>query len=774
MGCGSSTARLAATEAELEQTRSHLAALQRSSHRAQTTLGEHEATFARLDTERTQVDLAFLDALAAPAFVRVAGAMNMGGGPIPTINGDYEKTTDMRNDRAVYKKVGDDKRAMWMGPNGIWYMGHVGEGGKNVGGTSTGAMAASKAGNETSPDLVSSEWKVGPASFGGKGSEFVPQTNISVGAVSAAEVAEARRVEEEEGAASLDRAAQYVRVAGATDKSGERIRTINGDYEKTTDMRNGRAVYKKVGDDKRAMWMGPNGIWYMGHVGEGEESAGGASTEAMAAGKAGNELSPDLVSNGWKVASSIVGRGSSGFVQQASMSVVHVSDALVARWQAAAAARIRVSGLVRDDGMPCDSINGDYDKLSSTCNCHVLYSKVDDVERALWYSPSAQRWVVGAAALPGGAQGLAYLACTESGVSLSPVKAEGEWVVEGCACAQPAARVEALLQKNTWWSPLPNRAPATDARGDLADGNGRSEVQRPESSRFMATKLTFGSASESDLAQAIGLDDPGVLAQCIAEPLKEMAREWYENGSDADWSNFRYVCHGKARARAAVPLHVRETFRTGVYHGGSVSEEEYDAGHDGWDLAAFCQLETAALAGLGLHHVGAIRLYTSDSYPLFNAPMRDHTCPHPIKTTVYFLSDALKKLRKVGAKVDSAAYNEVVYLWRGIKGRALDTPDFRAHGGTELAPMSTTGAREIAQRYAGAVTDAGDGGGQQGLLMSFATRGLSRGVEVHMFSLYPKEREFLYPPLTYLLFDETREIEDADGLTTVPVLPTMP
>ena len=240
------------------------------------------------------MDLAFLDALAAPAFVRIAGAMNMGGGPIPTINGDYEKTTDMRNGRAVYKKVGDDKRAMWMGPNGIWYMGHVGEGGKNVGGTSTGAMAAGKAGNETSPDLVSSEWKVGPASFGGKGSEFVPQTNISVGAVSAAEVAEARRVEEEEGAASLDRAAQYVRVAGATDKSGERIRTINGDYEKTTDMRNGRAVYKKVGDDKRAMWMGPNGVWHMGHVGEGEKKLGGTSNAAMAAGKVENETSPDL------------------------------------------------------------------------------------------------------------------------------------------------------------------------------------------------------------------------------------------------------------------------------------------------------------------------------------------------------------------------------------------------------------------------------------------------------------------------------------------------
>ena len=162
------------------------------------------------------------------------------------------------------------------------------------------------------------------------------------------------------------------------------------------------------------------------------------------------------------------------------MSVVAVSDALVARWQAAAAARIRVSGLVRDDGMASDSINGDYDKLPSTCSCHVLYSKVDDVEHALWYSPSAQRWVVGAAALAGGPQGLAFLACTESWLSLSPVKAEGEWVVGGCACAQPAAKVEALLQQHTWWSPLPITGPAADARKDVAGGS--SEVKQPESS----------------------------------------------------------------------------------------------------------------------------------------------------------------------------------------------------------------------------------------------------------------------------------------------------
>ena len=117
----------------------------------------------------------------------------------------------------------------------------------------------------------------------------------------------------------------------------------------------------------------------------------------------------------------------------------------------------------------------------------------------------------------------------------------------------------------------------------------------------MVSDLTMGNASESDLNQAIGLDDPAVLARCIAEPLTEMLREWRENGSDTDWVNFKYVCHGRARFDADVPLHVRETFRTGKYHGGSITEDEYDAGHDAWDLDAFCELEAAKLAGLGRH-----------------------------------------------------------------------------------------------------------------------------------------------------------------------------
>jgi hypothetical protein len=35
--------------------------------------------------------------------------------------------------------------------------------------------------------------------------------------------------------------------------------------------------------------------------------------------------------------------------------------------------------------------------------------------------------------------------------------------------------------------------------------------------------------------------------------------------------------------------------------------------------------------------------------------------------SIYFLYDALKKLRKVSAKLDPELYNRVMYLWRGMR-----------------------------------------------------------------------------------------------------------
>ena len=224
------------------------------------------------------------------------------------------------------------------------------------------------------------------------------------------------------------------------------------------------------------------------------------------------------------------------------------------------------------------------------------------------------------------------------------------------------------------------------------------------------------------------------------------------------------MCHGRARRESDIPAHVRETFKTGMYHVGSITQDDYDAGHDGWDLSDFCSLEAAVLADLQEYHVAAIRTYTSDSYGLFNGPMRSRQCPHPIKTTIFCLHDALKKLRKVGAKVDPAHYNEIVFLWRGMRNVTMDLDEFMRQGGTELAAMSTSSNKEVAEGFARS---------EQGLVMSFATRGLSRGVDISMFSLYPKEQEYLYPPLTYMLFDESRALTKEDGFTLVPILPQM-
>ena len=52
-------------------------------------------------------------------------------------------------------------------------------------------------------------------------------------------------------------------IAGATDMDGFAISKINGEYERSRYVCNGRAVYKKVGGGKRALWMSAAGTWWM-------------------------------------------------------------------------------------------------------------------------------------------------------------------------------------------------------------------------------------------------------------------------------------------------------------------------------------------------------------------------------------------------------------------------------------------------------------------------------------------------------------------------------
>ena len=146
-------------------------------------------------------------------------------------------------------------------------------------------------------------------------------------------------------------------------------------------------------------------------------------------------------------------------------------------------------------------------------------------------------------------------------------------------------------------------------------------------------------------------------------------------------------------------------------------------------------------------HVAALRLYTTACFHSINQPLRDlgRTKPHPFATTVFFLTDAIKRLRAVGAATDEAAPDGETgsprVLWRGMKN-VQATMEFAARGGSELAPMSTTTDPVVAVAY---------GQSPDSLLFKIIIKNfMSCGADISFLSCFPSEREYVFPPLTFL------------------------
>lgn len=87
---------------------------------------------------------------------------------------------------------------------------------------------------------------------------------------------------------------------------------------------------------------------------------------------------------------------------------------------------------------------------------------------------------------------------------------------------------------------------------------------------------------------------------------------------------------------------------------------------------------------------------------------------------------------------------------------------FNADGGTEMAAMSTSCSKDIALRYAAS---------RRPLLFQYRAKGLTKGVMIDFLSVYPKEKECLYPPGTYL---QPRKMWKEGGVRVVEVEPQIP
>lgn len=180
----------------------------------------------------------------------------------------------------------------------------------------------------------------------------------------------------------------------------------------------------------------------------------------------------------------------------------------------------------------------------------------------------------------------------------------------------------------------------------------------------------------------------------------------------------------------------------------------------GMVLSDFVGHPNAHTAALTEAELVALRLYSTAAFTALNRPLRDaaRTSAHPLAATVVLLTSAIKKLRAVDTE------NRELDLWRGMRNLAATT-DFDAHGGTERAPMSTTTDPKVAVRYAL---------GHHSLLFKVrASSFMNRGCDITWCSAFPSEREYVYPPLTYLLPTGRKEhVEvvaesDADGQDAV-------
>jgi hypothetical protein len=205
--------------------------------------------------------------------------------------------------------------------------------------------------------------------------------------------------------------------------------------------------------------------------------------------------------------------------------------------------------------------------------------------------------------------------------------------------------------------------------------------------RYAVRSLILGQpeVAAAGLKVALGLSEDLVLGVELSKGVDAVVEEVRAYGGEDDIANLNYCLYGTACKSEDLPPHVRRSLDQGWYHGGRIAQGDFDCGHAGMTIDDFVHHENSRVAGLSRVQVLALRLYTTSSFPLFNGPLRAGTCPHPLRMTVYHLAEGLKALRRVEARAAPELFNQVVYLYRGMRDTAIfDEKEFMAKGGTEM------------------------------------------------------------------------------------------
>jgi len=281
----------------------------------------------------------------------------------------------------------------------------------------------------------------------------------------------------------------------------------------------------------------------------------------------------------------------------------------------------------------------------------------------------------------------------------------------------------------------------------------------------MVTGLDMGLSSNASIHFLLGISK-AQLRTIQRTGLKAIEEEWM-------------ALVGMKRGSSGERVHEALTYALGVAReeiivGNQGERVLRDEGRDGYTLERFHNLEQCQKAKLVLAEVLALRLYTSTAFREINRPLRarasctDSTqwasTPVPLPATTYFISSAVTKLQEL-----SRENFKPFELWRGLGNMKDLTSDYMKSGGQELACMSTSASKYQSLLYAKS---------RRPMIMRLrVVTHRNVGADISFVSMFPGEKEFLYPPLTHL-----KPVQDADLVSStnkvigklVTVIPSFP
>ena len=305
----------------------------------------------------------------------------------------------------------------------------------------------------------------------------------------------------------------------------------------------------------------------------------------------------------------------------------------------------------------------------------------------------------------------------------------------------PAAESELLLQQLREAAKSAGLGQVSIAAAGAEDGQ-----------KFNSDELVMGMADDAGRGIGpflnYGQGEPGLYRQ-VSIGMPAIQEEIELHGTEVDQECFNYVAYQEAGSSDKKFqngwMRDRDPATGKVYPEREILDPAAPGGKRGMRLADFHAHEVSRLCQLTLEEVFVLRFYSTAGFRSINNPLRDQGRhrrgeAHGLAVLVFILSSAIKKLRAWAGTGDNKLKSQ--NLFRGMSNRKV-FETFMQDGGTELAPMSTTSELWVALKYS-------QGGETATILWLRSSNFMDRGVDLEWVSAFPFEREYLYPPLSYL------------------------